>query len=234
VRRDDARVADGNPPKRRLKKPPPVDVRGEHEWTCRYAFKLPQHNTVQAVTQRKMRRAGKHCRNASVDELRASRSDKSQKQGDLVSDNLAPCGTSTIVDLGIPHPLCGTYLSNKSRTERAHAANRYGKSKRTGYEKVIEEKSLSYLYRSFTIETFGAFGEEAWRLINECCGRDHPHACDDANIWRRPDPKKDFVLAVAFAVQRGCSNTLLRANSRRRNRRAAAVVDHENMNGIDA
>ena len=90
------------------------------------------------------------------------------------------------------------------------------------------------MYRSFTIETFGAFGEEAWRLINECCGRDHPHACDDANIWRRPDPKKDFVLAVAFAVQRGCSNTLLRANSRRRNRRAAAVVDHENMNGIDA
>ena len=59
---------------------------------------------------------------------------------------------------------------------------------------------------------------------------------DDANIWRRPDPKKDFVLAVAFAVQRGCSNTLLRANSRRRNRRAAAVVEHENMNGshIDA
>ena len=50
------------------------------------------------------------------------------------------------------------------------------------------------------------------------------------------DPKKDFVLAVAFAVQRGCSNTLLRANSRRRNRRAAAVVEHENMNGshIDA
>ena len=61
-------------------------------------------------------------------------------------------------------------------------------------------------------------------------------AGDDANIWRRPDPKKDFVLAVAFAVQRGCSNTLLRANSRRRNRRAAAVVEHENMNGshIDA
>eukprot|EP01047_Picozoa_sp_COSAG01_P022885 COSAG01_NODE_1376_length_10535_cov_103.374856_2_plen_106_part_00 len=75
---------------------------------------------------------------------------------------------------------------------------------------------------------------EDYFTINECCGRDHPHAGDDANIWRRPDPKKDFVLAVAFAVQRGCSNTLLRANSRRRNRRAAAVVDHENMNGIDA
>ena len=66
--------------------------------------------------------------------------------------------------------------------------------------------------------------------------QENPHAGDDANIWRRPDPKKDFVLAVAFAVQRGCSNTLLRANSRRRNRRAAAVVEHENMNGshIDA
>ena len=29
-------------------------------------------------------------------------------------------------------------------------------------------------------------------------------------------------------------NVLMRANPRRRNRRAAAVVDHENMNGIDA
>jgi hypothetical protein len=208
-----------------LKKPPPVDVRGEHEWTCRYAFKLPQHNMVQAVTQRKMRRAGKHVRHASVHELRASRDDRSQKQGDLVSDDLAACGTATIIDMGLPHPLCGTYLSHKSQKVRGHAANRYGKSKRTGYEKEIEEKSLNYLYRSFTVETFGAFGEEAWKLVTQCCGRDHPHASDDACMWRRPDPKKDFVLAVGFAIQRGCANTLLRAASRRKSRRSSSPVD---------
>jgi hypothetical protein len=46
-------------------------------------------------------------------------------------------------------------------------------------------------------------------------------------VWRRPDPKKDFVLSVAFAIQRGCSSTLLRAASRRRSRQAAAVRDPE-------
>ena len=93
------------------------------------------------------------------------------------------------------------------------------------YEKEIEEKSLNYLYRSFTVETFGAFGEEAWKLVTQCCGRDHPHASDDACMWRRPDPKKDFVLAVGFAIQRGCANTLLRAASRRKSRRSSSPVD---------
>ena len=100
-------------------------------------------------------------------------------------------------------------------------------SLRTGYEKIIEDKSLNYLYRSFTVETFGAFGTEAWQLIRQVCGRDHPHAHDDCCMWRRPDPKKDFVLSIAFAIQRGNANTLLRANSRRRDRQAAAVVDPE-------
>ena len=105
-----------------------------------------------------------------------------------------------------------------------------GKSKRTGYEKEIEEKSLNYLYRSFTVETFGAFGEEAWKLVTQCCGRDHPHASDDACMWRRPDPKKDFVLAVGFAIQRGCANTLLRAASRRKSRRSSSPVDPALLN----
>jgi hypothetical protein len=48
----------------------------------------------------------------------------------------------------------------------------------------------------------------AWKLITQCCGRDHPHASDDACMWRRPDPKKDSVLAVGFAIQRGCAITL--------------------------
>ena len=46
-------------------------------------------------------------------------------------------------------------------------------------------------------------------------------------MWRRLAPKKDFVLSIAFAIQRGNANTLLRANSRRRDRQAAAVVDPE-------
>jgi hypothetical protein len=62
-----------------------VDVRGEHDRRCRYAYKLPQHNTVQAVTERKIRRGGKHVRKASVEEMRAScADDRSQKQADFL------------------------------------------------------------------------------------------------------------------------------------------------------
>eukprot|EP01047_Picozoa_sp_COSAG01_P106448 COSAG01_NODE_35559_length_530_cov_0.932715_1_plen_113_part_10 len=113
-----------------------MDVRGEHDRRCRYAFKLPQHNTVQAVTERKIRRGGKHVRKASVEEMRASCTDRSQKQADLVSDtkcNLAACGTSTLIDVGL-------------------ASNTMGNDKRRGYEREIQAKSLNYLYRSFTCE----------------------------------------------------------------------------------
>ena len=56
-------------------------------------------------------------------------------------------------------------------------------------------------------------------------GRDHPHAHDESCMWRRPDPKKDFVLSIAFALQRGNANTLMAAASRRRDRRTKAVTD---------
>eukprot|EP01047_Picozoa_sp_COSAG01_P071220 COSAG01_NODE_10996_length_2030_cov_4.856551_1_plen_592_part_10 len=100
TRRDDAREADGDPPRRRRRRPKPVDACGEHDQSCPHAFKLPQHNMVQAVLQKKLRRAGKHVRTATVHELRSGRSDRSQKQADLVSDNLAACGTRTLIDVG--------------------------------------------------------------------------------------------------------------------------------------
>ena len=135
------------------------------------------------------------------------------------------CGTRTLIDVGLAHTLNDTYLSNKSKTVHAKAANAYAKQKRTGYEKEIAEKSLDYLYRSFCLEPLGAFGDDAWRLIREVCGRDHPHAHDESCMWRRPDPKKDFVLSIAFALQRGNANTLMAAASRRRDRRTMAVID---------
>ena len=46
---------------------------------------------VQVVLQKKLRRVGKHVRKATVHELRSGRHDRSQKQADLVSDDLG-CG----------------------------------------------------------------------------------------------------------------------------------------------
>jgi hypothetical protein len=74
-----------------------------------------------------------------------------------------------LIDVGLAHTLTDTYLSNKSKTVHAKAANAYAKQKRTGYEKEIAEKSLDYLYKSFCLEPPGAFGDDAWRLIRERC-----------------------------------------------------------------
>eukprot|EP01049_Picozoa_sp_SAG25_P001655 SAG25_NODE_77_length_16915_cov_13.448204_8_plen_91_part_00 len=64
-----------------------------------------------------------------------------------------------------------------------------------------------------------AYGVDIVRIANE------QYTSDDACMWRRPDPTKDFVLAVGFAIQRGCANTLLRAASRRKSRRSSSPVD---------
>ena len=42
-------------------------------------------------------------------------------------------GNPTILDIGITHPLIDTNLNNKSTTERAFAANKYGDLKESGY-----------------------------------------------------------------------------------------------------
>jgi hypothetical protein len=92
--------------------------------------------------------------------------------------------------MGLPHPLCGTYLSHKSQKVRGHAANRYGKSKRTGYEKEIEEKSLNYLYRSFTVETACLLGTgesltngHFWRRLRNLQNK-NPAAADSGSRIR--------------------------------------------------
>ena len=64
------------------------------------------------MAERKVRWAGKAVRLATVQELRRSGSDPSQKKADLKVDNMAAGGLPTILDLGITHPLAGTYSRN--------------------------------------------------------------------------------------------------------------------------
>eukprot|EP01046_Picozoa_sp_COSAG06_P047178 COSAG06_NODE_6814_length_2765_cov_1.380720_1_plen_121_part_00 len=73
----------------------------------------------------------------------------------------------------------------------------------------MDEKELhGHLhYRSFNLGTFGSFGKSAWKMIDEVCGNGHPHALDDFNTWRDPDPRRRFILSVGFALQRGNSRT---------------------------
>jgi hypothetical protein len=198
-----------------------VDPYGEHEQRCGFAFSLGRHDCVQAMLERKTRWAGKSVRLATVQELRASGTDPSQKKADLRVDNMAADGLPTNLDVGITHSCADTYSRNTSVGVRGYAANVYGKSKDTMYRKIIRDKGLNLHCRSAVMETYGAFSNSLWSIITELTDRSsHPHASGDYDPWSRPDPRRDFILSLGFAAQRGNSKMLRDANTRRLANRA--------------
>ena len=105
---------------------------------------------------------------------------------------------------------------------RGYAADRYAKSKDTGYKKVIRDNNLQLHSRSAVMETYGAFSKDLWSLVTVLTDpASHPHASGDYDPWCRPEPRRDFFLSLAFAAQRGGSKMLREAGKRRRDRRAA-------------
>jgi hypothetical protein len=214
------------PQRRRRRKPPkPVDEEGEHDQVCKHAFALGRHDDVQHEAQREFRRAHLRAELASVRELRRGYNDRSQKKADLLLTGLH-ASKKTLLDLGFTHSTIDTYLNNKSMSERAAAANAYAKRKHTGYVERITEagKEDELEYASFTIDTYGAFGKSAWAVITKATDpRRHPRALDEHNVWSRPDPKRRFMLSVAFALQRGNADMFARCNARRTRNRSENV-----------
>ena len=63
-----------------------------------------------------------------------------------------------------------------------------------------------------------------WRIITKACDHaTHPKALDDFNPWNAPEPKRDFVLTLGFALQRANSRMLRGADKRRRKARGSGL-----------
>lgn len=213
---------DGSTPRRRARvRPKPVDAHGEHDQRCKHAFSLGRHDYVQHCAKRKLTYAGIHAKLASVRELRGDSTDSSKRKADLECSNLNMDGNPTILDIGITHPLIDTNLNIKSTTERAFAANKYGDLKEKGYKKIIKNKKLDLHAQAMTFGSFGSFGKGTWNVINTVCNPDrHPHATGDFDPWNLPDPKRDFIVTLGFALQRANAKMVRDANLRRRRNRA--------------
>ena len=126
-----------------------------------------------------------------------------------------------VVDVGITFPLIGTYMkSNKSIKERGYATNCYRKVKDSKYSKIIAAKALDLDYIALTAGTFGAFGNGTWEIIDRVCDpRSHPLAIGDHDPWRAPGPRRDFILTIGFALQRGNTRMIRECDRRRRSNR---------------
>ena len=71
------------------------------------------------------------------------------------------------------------------------------------------------------METYGAFSKDLWSLVTVLTDpASHPHASGDYDPWCRPDPRRDFILSLAFAQQRGNAVMLRQASARRLRNRA--------------
>ena len=91
----------------------------------------------------------------------------------------------------------------------------------TAYTKIIADKGLNLHYRSAVMETYGAFGDSLWGIVTELTDpNSHPHASGDYDPWSRPDPRRDFILSLASAQQRGNAVMLRQASARRLRNRA--------------
>ena len=178
-----------------------------------------RHDGVQHTVKDELQYGGKHVTDATVHELRSqTRRDVSTTKGDLRATNMTNDGLPTVIDIGITHSLLDTYIKAiKSKMERGYGADRYDAKKIRHYRKIIDDKELrgKVHYKSFTLGTFGSFGKSAWEMIDSVCGDGHPHALDDFDSWRQPDPRRRFILSVGFALQRGNSQMLRQAHRRR-------------------
>ena len=212
-------IAQGDAPasRRRRVRPRSVDVLGEHDMRCKFAFTLARHNGVQRELQRLVREAGVHVERCTVWELRAGAGDRSQKQADLLLRGWEGAASETLLDVGITHSTIGTlYNNSKPWRGRGVPANKYAGKKERGYMREIVAKQLPYSYTSFVVETYGAFGKAAWSVIRSLCDpATHPKFEGDYNAWSNPNPLRDFHLSIGFAIQRGNARMLQRCASRR-------------------
>ena len=82
--------------------------------------------------------------------------------------------------------------------------------------------NLPYGYKSLCMDTLGAFGTSLWSVIDRATDPNtHPKASGDYDPWRRPDPRREYVLSVAFANQIGDAIMIRGADARRRRNRSA-------------
>ena len=76
---------------------------------------------------------------------------------------------------------------------------------------------ISLHYRGFIVESYGAFGNEAWDFIHKVAKRDTVgESSGGFNPWGRPEWKRHFTLSIGFAIQRGNAAMLIRSDQRRR------------------
>ena len=104
---------------------------------------------------------------------------------------------------------------------RAYVVDKYVASKDRRYRRIINDNNLPYGYKSLCMDTLGAFGTSLWSVIDRATDPNtHPKASGDYDPWRRPDPRREYVLSVAFANQIGDAIMVRGADARRRRNRS--------------
>ena len=81
-------------------------------------------------------------------------------------------------------PACGAKASDAFFVGPIRWADRYAKTKDTGYKKVIRDNGLQLHSRSAVMETYGAFSKDLWSLVTVLTDPASHPAWRPARAWR--------------------------------------------------
>ena len=121
-----------------------------------------------------------------------------------------------LVDVMVRQPLAPSLLHHAGRAQGVLAEAE--RSKRRRYERLTRARGMEFV--PFSLETTGAFGEDALRLIREIAGFAHATSPD----LRRGAVLSSIVAAVSVAVQRG--NALATSTGMQRSSSHLMGLDH--------
>ena len=116
-------------------------------------------------------------------------------------------GGHYLSDVKVVHPTCPSHVAKYGGTQFA-AARAGQREKIKKYADIA--KNIHAEMIPFVIETSGAFTEESEQLINHIVATCAEHQ----QLWEPKEVRRDFLGAIAIAVQRGNASCMFEGYSR--------------------
>jgi hypothetical protein len=191
------------------------DAKGDHYLCCTGggAQRGIRHDRILDPISNVMRTAGHITRTTGLSEILQNRNLETGKR--LVPDALcvgwSDDGTDCCVDLSVTHPCARTWIQRAAGAP-LHAAAEREKKKRNKYNQACASQGLSFA--PFVLETYGALGAEAQKIVKAAVAKIALKLPDDhfsrlaIRSWTATSFRAHFLQRISISLQRGNSKAI--------------------------
>lgn len=216
-----------------------ADTLGDHDMVCRFHDKLTRHNFVGNAIMRIASLLGISARRSNVIDMRRRLSngavdptDRSRRQPDIVLNDFNASASPSLIDIVISHPTAASnrtfYTRGVDMLDAGRVAARAEGAKVRKYRAEVERSGLEF--RPFGLETYGAWGPGAQRVLRQLLAYADAHGGGDTRpryLWTAPHVAEAARQLIAVARVRGIALALVKSAAQRR--RPSRGLDREHM-----